>query len=335
MKYKIKLILSIALLTLLLCGCNDCGEIFWKECDPETKGIKGYFEMSLLDISTEPSNRQVKILFQVLGEDNIGVDGLVKDDLDVLENNEFIDTETGLRIDPGQIPSKIRTILLIDISSSISEQVQQIKDASIALIDSKLPNQEFAIYTFDKDLYAIQDFTADISLIKQKINSIPSSGLENSTNLYGALIRLTNSSLLGWNEEFSTNNILALNLILFTDGRHNADPSITLQNVLPFTRNKRIYVAALQSPDLREDPLKEIAGQRYFLANNISQLRNTFIEVQNNIEKTSNSIYFMFYRSTISNPTSRQNSLEIRIRNNTNDTNSGRIKTFFNSQGFN
>ncbi|MFA6402545.1 MAG: VWA domain-containing protein [Salinivirgaceae bacterium] len=335
MKNRTKSILSITLLTLSLFGCNDCDEIFWKKCDPEPMGKKGFFEMNLLDISTEPSKREVNILFQVLDENKIGVDDIVKVDLDVLENNEFIDTETGLRIDPGHIPSKIKTIFLIDISSSISRQVQQIKDASIALIDSKLPNQEFAIFTFDKDLYKLQDFTTDTNLLKQKINSIPSSELENSTNLYGALIKLTNNSLVSWNEEFSTTNILAINLILFTDGRHNADPSITLQNVLQFTINKKIYVAALQSPDLREDPLKEIANQKYFLANNIDQLRNTFQEVQSNIKKTSNSIYFLFYRSTISNPASRQNTLEIRIRNNTNNLNSGRIKTVFNSQGFN
>ncbi len=335
MKNQIKSIFIILLLASSIFGCNECDEIFWNKCDPEPKGKKGYFTMNLLDISTDPSERQVNILFQVLDENNVGVDDLAKEDLDVLENNEFIDTEAGLRIDPGQIPSKIRTIFLIDISSSISGRVQQIKDASIALIDSKLSNQEFAIFTFDKDLYKIQDFTSESDLLKQKINSIPSSGLENSTNLYGALIKLTNNSILGWSEEFSTRNILALNLILFTDGRHNADPSITLQNVLPQTRNKSIYVAALQSPDLREEPLKEIAGQRYFLASNIDQLRNTFIDVQNNIKKTSNSIYFMFYRSTISNPSSRRNSLEIRIRNNTNNDNSGRIETSFNSVGFN
>lgn len=335
MKNQTKSIFSVLLISISLFGCNDCDQIFWKKCDPEPLGKKGYFTMNLLDISTEPSKRQVNILFQALDEENVGVDDLVKEDLDVLENNEFIDTETGLRIDPGQIPSKIKTIFLIDISSSITNQVQQIKDASIALIDSKLSNQEFAIFTFDKDLYLIQGFSSDVNLLKQKINSIPNSGLENSTNLYGALIKLTNNSTLSWNEEFNTSNILAYNLILFTDGRHNADPSISLQNVLPLTRNKSIYIAALQSPDLREEPLKEIAGQRYFLANNIDQLRNTFIDVQNNIKKTSNSIYFMFYRSTISNPASRQNSLEIRIRNNTNSTNSGRIKTSFNSLGFN
>ncbi|MDH5398486.1 MAG: VWA domain-containing protein [Cyclobacteriaceae bacterium] len=296
------------------------------------------YELGLLDISTTPSERRVNVLFQVVEEKNsevTGIDGLTEEDFEVLENDDFIDTESNIIIDPNLIPTELYTVLLLDVSSSVTDFIQQIKDASTKLVESKLPTQEFAIYTFDKDLKLIQDFTSDLTILKSKINSIPSSNLENSTNLYGSIIQLTNNSLFTWKEEYNLNKILVRNLIVFTDGRHNANPSITLTQTINYTKNKKVYVAALQSPDLREDPLRQIGNQGYFLANDVSQLENKFKEVQDNIKKLSGSVYYLYYTSPISDPSSRNNSLEIKIKDNTNTSSNGTIKTSFNSLGFN
>ena len=330
------IIIGLILIVVGITGCNKCDEIFWKNCDPEPDEISGNFEMYLLDnVTTTPSSRQVNVLFQVIDENLEGVSDLEKEDFEVLENDDFIDTESNIVIDPNLIPSELRTVILLDISSSVTDFIQQIKDASVSLIENKLPTQQFAIYTFDKELKLIQDFTTDISTLKSQINSIPSSNLENSTNLYGAIIDLTNNSIINWTEEYSIDKILVRNLIVFTDGRHNANPSITLNQTLNYTRDKKVYVAALQSPDLREQPLIEIGNQGYFLADNINQLEEKFNEVQENIKKLSGSVYYLYYTSPISDPSPRTNSLEIRIKNNANTSFNSSIRTSFNSQGFN
>lgn len=325
--------ISIFLLTLLV-GCNKCGEIFWNSCSEEPACEPPHYELTLHEVKTTPSLRQVRVLFQVFDQNKNGVPGLTEANFAVLENKEFIDTEAGMRVDRSLIPSQLKTVLLLDISSSVKNFTKQIKDASIALIESKLAFQEFAIYTFDKDLKLVQNFTSDVATLKAKVNSIPSTQLENSTNLYGSIIELTNGSKFAWNEQFTTDKILERNLIVFTDGRHNANPSITLNQVLSRIRNKKVYVAALQSPDLREEPLKEIGNEGYFLAANINELEAKFKEVQENIRKRSESLYYMYYVSPISDPAPRTNSLEIRIKNNSNSANNASIKTSFNSKGF-
>jgi hypothetical protein len=99
--------------------------------------------------------------------------------------------------------------------------------------------------------------------------------------------------------------------------------------------NKKVFVAALQSNDLKEEPLQNIGNQGYFLASNISELKSKFQDVQSKIARLSNSLYFLYYRSPISDPSFRENSLEVRIKNNSNGSQSGHISTSFNSQGFN
>lgn len=302
-------------------------------CEPKKDEIN--YEMKFLDISTIPDKRQVNILFQVIDDLNNGVDNLTRDALLILENDDPIDTEAGATIDKGYIPNKIKTILLLDISSSVTDFVKQIKDACVALIENKLLTQEVAIYTFDKDLYLVQDFTSDKTVLKEKINTIPDNNLENSTNLYGAVIEMTNNSKFSWTEELSTKNILVMNMMVFTDGRHNANPSITIEQTLSSIGQKKVYVAALQSPDLKEDPLKKIGNQGYFLAVNIDELKNQFKEIQVKIKKLSESIYFLYYRSPISNPSFRKNNLEISIIGNQNKSSNSKIQTNFNSEGFN
>jgi hypothetical protein len=160
--------------------------------------------------------------------------------------------------------------------------------------------------------------------------------LENSTNLYGSIIELTNGSRFIWKDEYSIKQISSLSMLVFTDGRHNANPSITLKQTTNSIGTKKVYVAALKSSDLRTKELEEIGQNgKYVLASDIKELKKRFIEVQDIIKKYAGSLYYLYYRSPISDPTARQNKLEIRIKNNTNGLSDGTIKTSFNSQGFN
>ena len=316
-------ILSI-LIAFSLSGCNNCDN-----CENPTYN----YSMQLYDIQETPAERQVSLLFQVLEGEGRGVANLTEEDFEVLENGEPIDTEANKTIDPQSIPSQISTVLLLDVSSSVAGFIDELKAASMVLIDQKLPNQTFAVYTFDKELRLVQDFTDDTNLLKSQISAIPEDNLESSTNLYGAIIEVTNETLFTWENTYSIDFIEEHNLVVFTDGRHNANPDITLEQALTNVGNKKVYVAALQSADLREEPLQQIATEGYFLANDVPQVEENFKKVQDRIVNLANSLYYLYYTSPISDPSPRDNTLEVRIKNNRLGE-GNTIITQFNSGGF-
>ncbi len=317
-------VILFAIFPFLFFGCNDCDE-----CENPTYN----YTMQLYDMQESPAERQVSLLFQVLEGEGRGVANLTEQDFEVLENGERIDTEAGKTIDPQSIPSSISTVLLLDVSSSVAGFIDELKQAAMVLIDQKLPNQNFAVYAFDKELRLVQDFTADTNLLKNQIAAIPEENLESSTNLYGAIIEVTNESLFTWNNTYSIDFIEEHSLVVFTDGRHNANPDITLEQTLGSIGNKKVYVAALQGPDLRESPLQQIATEGYFLADDVPQVEENFKKVQDRIISLSNSLYYLYYTSPISDPSPRDNTLEVRIKNNRLGE-ENKIITQFNSGGF-
>jgi uncharacterized protein YegL len=154
----------------------------------------------------------------------------------------------------------------------------------------------------------------------------------NSTNLYGAVIDVAGL----WEDAYSIDGIVDGSLIIFTDGRHNASQAITLQQAKNALGERRAYVAALTSPDLDEASLKQLASEadRYFKADDTAGLEEMFVNIQSEIQSLSNSIYFLYYQSPISDPTPFMNELEIEIKGNINNTKDARILELFNSEGF-
>ena len=321
---------GVLLLAVPFAGCDDnCAT-----CDSPTYN----YTMQLYDLQEEPAQRRVNILFQVLESETSegalnGVGGLTESDFIVLENGNPIDTEAEKTIDPQSIPSNIRTVLLLDVSSSVADFITQLKEASVGLVDQKLPNQEIALFVFDKETRLVQDFTSDKELLISQINALPEDNLESSTNLYGAIIKVTNGSYFSWDERYSIESILEHNMVLFTDGRHNANPDITLEQALASIDTKKVFVAALQSADLQPEPLRELATESYLVAQDIHEVKQNFKKVQKRIVDLSNSLYYLYYTSPISEPSSRKNTLEIQVANNREGENNS-IVAEFNSEGF-
>ena len=200
------------------------------------------------------------------------------------------------------------------------------------LVQKKLPEQEIAIYTFDSHTQQRQAFTANTTALLAAIDAIPETGLVNSTNLYGAVIDVAGL----WQDNYTIDGIVDGSLIIFTDGRHNASQSVTLNDALNALDNRRAYVAALNSPDLDEGALQALAKEsdRYFKAEDVAGLEQMFLDIQTEIQALSNSIYFLYYQSPITDPAPYENDLKIEIRNNSNHGSDGRIVETFNSAGF-
>ena len=160
------------------------------------------------------------------------------------------------------------------------------------MINQKLPEQQIAIYTFDSNTELLQNFTSDKAALIAAINIIPEVDLVNSTNLYGAIQEMEGL----WEDVYSIDGIEDGSLIIFTDGRHNATQNITLTDALRAIDGKKRFVAALTSPDLDEASLKVLAESedRYFKAADVYGLQNMFLNIQDEIQKSSNSIYYMY-----------------------------------------
>ncbi len=320
---QLLLFLFLSLLFLTSCGKDEI----------RTNPNPGSFvRLETIGINVTPKDREVEILFRATDYDDQGVSGIRVEDLDVFENGGSIDQEGDLTITRDSIPFDLKTVLLLDLTRSVEGLVPQIKAACIAMINQKLPEQKLAIYTFDAHTDLLQDFTADKDALITAVNNIPETDLVNSTNLYGAIEQMEGL----WNDVYSIAGIEDGSLIIFTDGRHNATPNITLADALRAIDGKKRFVAALTSPDLDEASLKTLAesNDRYFKAADVTGLKNMFLNIQEEIQKSSNSIYYMYYQSPITDPAPYENTLRVEVKNNTNNLSDAFLEETFNSEGF-
>lgn len=320
------------LLHKVLVLCVLFGIVSCDKGDDSPVDTSNFYRLNAFETGVNPNFRQVSILFQVKDYDGNGVSGLTAEDFIVTENGGRIDSEANLKIDPDSIPFALKTVLLLDVSSSVTDFVPQIKEATKALINQKLSNQEISIYTFDSQPHLILDFTTDKTTLINAIDGLSENNLVNSTNLYGGIIEVADL----WADSYSIDQIEDGSLIVFTDGRHNATQALDLADAKSALAGKKVYVAALDSPDLDAAALRQLASadHHYFLADNIAALEGTFLNIQTEIQGLSKSIYYMFYQSPISDPTPFNNELQVQVRDNRNPDADRRILEVFSSAGF-
>lgn len=303
-----------------------------KDNDLAPNTLENYYRLKSFEVGVIPEQRTVQVLFQVTDYYHKGVSTLLADDFIVSENNGRIDTEADIRLGQSSIPFTLKNVLLLDVSRSVEAFIPQIKAAANALVENKLPNQEIAIYIFDAEVTVLQEFTTDKTALLNALNALPSSGLVNSTNLYGAVMEVAGL----WEDNYTIDGIVDGSLIIFTDGRHNASQVLSLNDAKQATANKKVFVAALESPDLDEVSLQQLAGQsdRYFKASDVNGLEQMFLSIQQDIQRAANSIYFLYYQSPITDPTPYNNKLTIEVKDNFNNGSDRMITETFNSEGF-
>ena len=300
--------------------------------DPER-----FYYLTEYELSVAPEAREVRVLLQVKDDDGRGVPGLTEADFVVAENGRKVGVESNVTVSTSAIPYTIPTVLLLDMSSSVRGQVPQIKEAVSALVGTIADNQEMAIYIFDSEARRIQDFTSDAAVLADAVASIPEDDLVPSTNLYGAIMEVADL----WEDQVSLTEIVDGSLVVFTDGFHNADPSLQVQDAIDSMMGadgelKKIYVAALNTEDLERGPLQRLTFRTmgFFEADIISELKQTFLRIQKEITDLSRSFYLLTYTSPITNPESNRELLEVAILGNSNLDEEGRIRARYDSEGF-
>ena len=236
-----------------------------------------FYSVTELDISVDPAAREVRVLLQVKDGEGRGVSGLTEADFVAAENGRKVGVESNITVSTSAIPFTIPTVLLLDMSSSVQGLVPQIKEAVTTLVGAVAGNQQFAIYVFDSRTELIQDFTSDAATLTKAVDLIREQDLVPSTNLYGAIIDVAHR----WEDVVSLTGIVDGSLVVFTDGFHNADPSLTVQDAIDSMMGgdgelKKIYVAALNPEDLERAPLQrsvthdDVAGTALYLCSGLS-----------------------------------------------------------------
>ncbi len=301
---------AILVLLLLASGCK-------KEKEP-------CFELKKYLLETQTPS-YVNVFFQVTDDNGKGVTDLTVDDFTLQENNGDISpTESDLRIRKAdELPYTIKTVLLLDNSLSLSQSdLDKIKQAAIALVNTKENNQVFAIYKFSEFVEEVQGFTSDISALTTAINSIQRGA--SSTNLYGAVI----TGVSAWTDIYSISAIEQGFLVVLSDGS-DTQGSRTLEEARTATTGKKVYTIGLGS-EIDQNALKTIGNSGFFQITDVNQLASKFDEIQDDIRKFANSFYWVNYLS----PKRGNNTHQLTLRLKNNCPTGSIISGDFNSNGF-
>jgi len=268
----------------------------------------------------------VDIMFSVTDQNNKGVDYLTNTDFTVLEDNAPTSPSETFRYvrKMKQIPSKIKTVLLLDNSTSVSADIEAIKNAAVKFVQTIREGQEIAIYVFSDTPVLLQNFATNKNLLETAIKSI-GSGYP-STNLYGSVI----TGLSIWDDAYTLSSITQGSLIVFTDGS-DSQGSSTLSSVISSRGDKKIYVIGLGS-EINPSALNQIANPGpYFPIQKAGELESVFAAIQSDIVQFSNSFYWLNYMSPKRTGT---HTLKVSAANNTNTTSTSYLTGSFSAAGF-
>ena len=254
------------------------------------------FQFNLIghEIETElPSF--VNILFEVRDSLGRGVTFLTTDHFEVRENDQVVSpTESAMHIRKRDvIPYTLKTVLMLDTSTSLKEHLEQIKQAAIILVENMTENQEVALYEFSEKPELLQDFTDDVAALTKAIREIRL-GFP-TTNLYGSIITGTRR----WQDIFTTTEVQQGFLVILADGS-DTQGSHTLSEALTARGNKNVYTIGLGN-EIDPEVLKELGNAGFFqiadVAKLADQLAERFIEIQKRIVSFADSFYWLRYLS--------------------------------------
>ena len=268
----------------------------------------------------------INIMFQVTDMQGNGVSSLSTRDFEVLENDQKVSpTESAMQIRKQDvIPYSLKTVLLIDNSSSVEENLSEIKNAARSLVLSKLPNQEFAIFVFSDNPVLLQDFTSDVQALTDAIQQIEPG--YHTTDLYGSLVEAVNM----WEDFYETERIQQGFLVGFTDAS-DTQGSSSLEDALVARGQKKVYMVGM-GDEIEPGVLEEIGNAGYFPIDNVSELTDRFEEIQDEMAGYANSFYWMNYMTPKRGD--NDHTLQLRIKENSNTGEDSYIEGTFNSAGF-
>ena len=292
--------------------------------DGKSGANKGY-ALFLDRIGTSAPN-YVNVMFHVTDLYGNGITYLTADSFEVSEDFEPLSlSESRLQIKRyDTVPYTIKTVLMLDNSTSLQNDIDRIRDAATLFINNLIPNQEIAVYQFSENIEMLTDFTSDKNILYDALQDYFVGNA--STNLYGAVKKGTSL----WGDTLSIDEIVSGTMIIFTDG-HDTQGSVTLAEAINAVRNKSVFAIGLGN-EIRPEILTKIATAGYYSISDTNQLLEKFNNIQRSIVAGAGSFYLLSYKSPRRG--NINHTITIRIKNNSHTGESSFITGIFNSGDF-
>lgn len=307
-------------------GSNVDGPIWrFTTINDTTSSTENGYVLFMDSIQTSPPCI-VNAMFHVKELNGKGVTNLTIDNFEVLEDSQPLTlSESLLQIKKyDAVPYTIKTVLMLDNSTSLQNDINKIRDAAILFVNNLMPNQEAAVFKFSEEIEMLADFTSDKNTLNSVLQQYTLGSA--STNLYGAVKK--GASL--WEDIFSITEIVQGSMIVFTDG-NDTQGSTSLAEAINAVRGKTVFTIGLGS-EIQPEILEEIGTAGYYPISDVNQLTEKFNIIQQNINDYANSFYFLSYQS----PKRGNNDhiITIKIKNNPHTGDNSFITGTFNSGGF-
>ncbi len=230
------------------------------------------------DVSAYP---EVRLKVQVT-RGNENVTGLGVQNFTVFEEGVLRPITSGYCEDTLSRGS-VAVLLLIDISRSMgpwpwgNNGLEDAKRAAISFVDRLQPGDSAALVSFSEQAYYDQPWTANMTLLKQRINGlnwIAGTALWDAVAMSANLIRYRTQRRV---------------MILLADGEDNSS-SLEASTAISYARNANctVYTIGL-GRDVDEDNMRQLAeqtGGRYFNAPEASALDQIYQEIAEQLQTT-------------------------------------------------
>lgn len=282
----------------------------------------------------------ISVMFQAKDRFDNAISGLQTNDFQILEDDLPVSVaETSLSIVPReQLPFSLRTVLMIDTSSSISpSDLDKIKAALLGLIidvngrSLLLPQQEIAIYSFDDTVTLLRDFSSSTEGLVSTIENIQPAIAITPTDFYGAAI--TGAGRI--EDSFDLNQITQGAVIIITDGTDTAGRN-TLEDAIDAVTGKSVYTLGV-GDEISADILGRIGTRGTFNLRSFDQLNSALATINQQVVDSANSFYFLHYASPkrrAEGDASSIHNIELSVINNANNGSSSTITDSFDSSEF-
>lgn len=315
---KLKHIFLLIIITVFT-ACDDCFLGIIGPCDEEqtiTDDDGNIINSDLFSINVEntetiiPENK-IKVRFKLLDDDNIGVPGKSDEDFNLFES---VQNESEQLIDPLEAPRFIvpspesygyATMIVMDLSGSVINEIEDIKIASIDYVDNLFDainsgSLSVGVYFFDGrvQLQEVIDFSNSRDDIIDAISNMDTSLQEEpQTALYHAVVQscslITNQvSLFNQNEAIK---IFSTSVVVFSDGNNSnfqdIDRSQMNARINQTSANGTEFYAIGAGQTINSDVVNEIGRDAFFLIDNYSELNEGLNSVLEIITREANSNY--------------------------------------------
>jgi len=254
---------------------------------------------------------KVSVSFQLETDTGVPVPNLPAENFTLLENGSQISKdEASMRVTPEDGEFSFATLLVLDFSDSVvSSSLDAIKAAAERFIEQVLPpavelrsskSMAIALFAGSSEIVMLSDYLTNRDQLIEMVKALDAGYfLDNSTNLYGAVI----SGLNNLTHEVETlqveqpDNMTAGALVLFTDGTDQAarvsqEDALTAVNAR--AQNISVFTIGLGN-EINANVLNQIGSDGFQVATELDDLVNTFSLVAQFVSDEADSFYKLEY----------------------------------------